>query len=198
MEQRLNGVEYSELSTDVRASIYYSLKYLKKQPNKFKKKYVSTFIQECVHAYDGPEGMTCAMGALERIVSSFLNPCQSLVSEGKGNNKYETLVAIISANPEILIQEYIQDWYKLHNKNSQHAFPAGTSVEYKKENLKIYLMAKFPHEEGLADLVDAKIEEIAGSIGYDEDDFSYGGKRRKTKKNRKLRKTNRKTNRNKK
>ena len=207
MDQRLNGVEYSELSPKVRASIYYSLKYLEKQPDDFKKIYVDTFIQECVRAYDGPDGMTCAGGAFERIVSSFVKPCISSASEGKENEEYEKLVAIIVANPEKLIQEYIQDWYKLHNNEGEHPFPDTATEMVKKADLKSYLMAKFPRYEGLAELVDAKIAEIADIIGYDDEVFTYGGKRRKTKKNRKLRKTNkklrktktnRKTNRNKK
>ena len=191
MTQRLNGVNYSELSSNVRASIYYSLEYLKKQPNDFKKIYVHAFIHDCVHAYNGAAGMTCAGGALERIIFSFTPPCQSSASEGKENKEYETLVAIISANPEKLIEEYIIDWYKLHKTGTTFEFPAGTDRDVKRADLKRYLMGKIPGQEAL---VDAKITEIADNIGYDDDDFLYGG-RRKTKKNRK---TNRKTNRNKK
>jgi surface protein len=190
MTNRLNGVGFSELSPKVRDSIYYSLEYLKQQPDDFKKIYVFTYIQECVRAYDGPDGMTCAMGALERIVNSFVKPCISSVSEGKKNDEYEKLVAIIAANPQILIPEYILDWYRLHKKGTDGEFKAGTTEDEKKADLKSYLMDKFPENGGL---VNEKIAEIADNIGYDDDDFMFGGKRRKTKKNRK--KTNRKTNR---
>jgi surface protein len=126
MTQRLNGVNYSELSSYVRASIYYSLEYLKKQPDDFKKIYVHAFIHDCVHAYNGEAGMTCAGGALERIIFSFTPPCQSSASEGKENKEYETLVAIITANPEKLIEEYIDedeiDLMKIDIEGSEYDF----------------------------------------------------------------------------
>ena len=45
-----------------------------------------------------------------------------------------------------------------------------------KSNLKTYLLEKFPNESVL---IDQKIVEYADSIGYDEESFMYGVKRRK-------------------
>ena len=172
MAQRLNSVNYAEKSPVIRDSIFYTIEYVKLQPAEFKKIYVKTFVQECVTAYDGANGMTCAAGALERIVMSLVNPCQSLLSRGKENSDYETIVAIITANPNILIPEYIRDWYKIHKTGTAEAFPQGTTVEQKKMDLKRYLLEKLPDNEAL---IDTKIVEIADNIGYDADDFMYGG-----------------------
>jgi hypothetical protein len=46
----------------------------------------------------------------------------------------------------------------------------------RKENLKLYLLEKFPEEE---ELIDSKIVEFADNIGYDDDNFMYGGRKRK-------------------
>jgi hypothetical protein len=105
------------------------------------------------------------------------------------NEDYEKIIAIIIANPDKLIPEYIRDWYKLHKTGTTDAFPSGTTVAEKKENLRMYLLEFFP-EEGK--LIDSKISEIADNIGYDDDDFMYGGRKRKFKKGtntRKVRKT---------
>ena len=114
---------------------------------------------------------------LERIVNSLINPCQTLLSKGE-NTEYEKIIAIIIANPGKLIPEYIQDWYKLHKIGTPHAFPSGTSVEQKKANLKEYLLEKLPQD---GELIDEKIVEIADNIGYDDDVFMYGGRKRKNK-----------------
>ena len=130
---------------------------------------------DCVGAYEGASGMTCAAGALERIVMSLVPACLT----GKDNAEYETIVAIISANPEKLIPEYIRDWYKLHKTGTEGEFPTGTTEAEKKADLKRYLLEKLPDQ---GELIDAKIAEIADNIGYEDDDFSYGGRRRKTRK----------------
>jgi surface protein len=172
MTERLNDLNYSEKSPLILNSIFYTIEYVKLQSNEFKTIYVSTFVAECVTAYNGEDGMTCALGALERIVISLLNACQSILSSGKENADYEQIVAIIAANPEKLIPEYIRDWYKIHKTGTAEAFPAGTTVEQKKADLKRYLLDNFPDS---GELINAKIAEIADNIGYDDDDFMYGG-----------------------
>ena len=212
MEERLNQLRYSDFSGLMLKSIVYTLHYVMAQPKEFQKIYVETFIKECVHAYEGPNGMSCAAGALERIVYSLINPSQTMLTtneiaeyakysgreaEGvRGNSRerssaeFETIIAILVANPEKLIPEYIQDWYKLHKTGSENAFPAGTSVEDKKADLRRYLLQSFPDE---GDLIDAKIVEFADNIGYDDDNFMYGGRRRKPRKTHKGGKKTKKT-----
>jgi len=176
MTERLNGVRYTDFSELQRNSIFYSLQYVLQQPAEFQKEYVDTFIKDCVHAYEGDDGMTCAAGALERFVISLVTACQSVLSTGNENEEYEQIVAIIIANPAKLIPEYIHDWYKLHKTGTENAFPSGTSTETKKEDLKTYLLGFFPEE---SELIDSNIVEIADNIGYDDDVFMYGGKKRK-------------------
>jgi hypothetical protein len=97
---------------------------------------VETFVYECVTAYDGPNGMTCADGALERIVNSLINPCQTLLTmeKYKNNTDYKTIIAIISAlDPNKLALEYIMDWYKYHYSKGPNAFSPGKSQEDKSQ-----------------------------------------------------------------
>ena len=180
MEERLGYLNYGEFSELLLVSIFYVLEYVNLQPNEFKEIYANTFIQDCVHAYDGEDGMTCAAGAVERIVMSLLPACTT----DENNANYKTLIDIIAANPNKLIPEYIKDWYKLHKTGTPGAFPPGTTKEEKKNDLRNYLLEKFPEE---TTLINDKIAGIADNIGYDDDDFMYGGKRNR-KKNKKSKK----------
>jgi hypothetical protein len=65
MNERLNGLDYNNLSPNVKNSIFNCLNYVKSQSPIFKKTYVETFIKDCVHAYEGADGMSCVNGALE-------------------------------------------------------------------------------------------------------------------------------------
>ena len=179
MSERLTSLNYSSQSPQSRISILNTLEYVKLQPPEFKNEYVHVFIQDCVHAYEGPEGMTCAAGALERIVLSLLPAAQLLLSTSTTpNEEYQRLIDILVANPEKLIPEYIRDWYKSHKMGTNDEFPEVTNDNYRRADLKRYLMSKFPEE---TTLIDAKIAEIADNIGYDDDDFDvrYGGRRKK-------------------
>jgi surface protein len=182
VSERLRGLNYQERSMLIRESIFYTLNYVLKQPNAFKQLYLQTFIQDCIHAYEGEDGMTCANGALERIVFSLVPACAT----EETNADYETIKAIITANPSVLIPIYIRDWYKLHKIGTDNAFPEGTTEEDMKSNLKSYLLEKLPNETVL---IDKKIVEYADAIGYDEDSFTYGGKKTKKAKNKKTKKT---------
>ena len=182
MRERLNELNYTQKSDLVRQSILYSLSYVLAQPTAFKKIYVDTFLQDCIHAYDGAllaATMTCANGALERIIFSLLPACAT----DEEKEDYKKIIGIITANPQVLIIEYIKDWYKLHKTGTPSAFPNGTTEEQMKNDLRRFLLEKLPGED---ELIDQKISEYADNIGYEPDDFTYeGGKRRKTRKIRK-------------
>jgi hypothetical protein len=179
MNERLNSLNYREQSNVLLKCIFYTLEYVKTQPTEFKKIYVDTFIKECVTAYEGPDGMTCALGALERVVRSLVNPCTTILSKGEENDDYETIIAIIVRDPVKLIPEYIRDWYKLHKIGTDGKFSDELTEQDRKENLRTYLLGFFP-DEGV--LIEEKIVEIADNIGYSNDDFTYGGRKKKMRK----------------
>ena len=168
--ERLKGLKYSEITSLVKDSIINSLEYVKTQPNVFKKMYVEAFVKDCVHAYEGTDGMTCAAGALERIIFSLVPACKT----NPANPDYTTLIIIISG-PDLIIQSII-DWYKSHNNKNVGAvaFPEGTSIEAKKADLRHYLLGLYPD---LPELIDKLI--ISHADALDDDDFTYGGKRRR-------------------
>ena len=176
IEQRLQGLDYKTLSKDVLDSIYYALKYVSVQPPDFQKMYTETFIQDCVQAYDGPDGMTCALGGIERILFSLVPACT-----GSATDDCEKIVSIIEANPEKLVNEYILEWYKLHSKNR---FLPDDSEVVRRQNLIDFLKEKLPTEK--PEWMESKVEEIADNLGYEDGDFAYGGgkKKRRTKKRR--------------
>jgi len=191
MEDRLGRLNYETQSPNVRSSIYYVLQYVNRQPVAFRTIYVHDWIESCVSdAYYGGQ-LSCAAGCLERLIIALSQACTFLLSLGK-NAEYEQLTGIISQNPDVIVDEYIKDWYKSHKRDTGGAFPAGTSDEAKRADLKRHLMSLLPESSVL---IDAKIKEIEDVLGFDEDSFSYGGgRRRKTKgrKPNKKRKSNKK------
>ena len=178
---RLQGLNYREKTQIIRDSIVNSLEYVKLQPPDFKKMYVETFVKDCVHAYEGADGMTCANGALERLIFSLVPACKT-----SDNPDYKTLIILISG-PELIINSII-DWYKSHSpENSKNvgavAFPKNTDREVKKADLRQYLLGLYP---GLPGLIEQLI--ISHADALDDDDFTYGGKRRNSRKRRKRQK----------
>jgi surface protein len=199
MNERLNRFNYNNLTPSIKDSIFYCLNYVKTQSRAFQKAYVDSFIKDCVHAYEGVDGMTCVMGAVERIVFSLLPACAT-----EDNPDCETIIDLIQGKQSD-IKSYIRDWYKLHkNLASSSGDPFPTDEDDRRANLKAYLLEKLPGQERL---IDENIENFANHIGYEDDDFnvSYGGrtrtmnrrinKRKTNKRNTNKRKTNkRKTN----
>jgi hypothetical protein len=166
-----------------------------KQPLIFQKIYVSSFIDDCVKAHEGVDGMTCVLGAVERIVFSLVPACRAF----EENTDYQQIIKIVMIKK--LITDSILDWYKLHHKDKSNAFPAEKTLDDKKTDLREYLQNLYPGNETL---INEKIVEIADEMGYDDYVFAYeGGRRRKTMKRRqriekrnntKRRNTKRKTN----
>ena len=170
MTSRILGLEYDNLNVDVRESIFYSLNYVKSQPPIFQKIYVSSFIDDCVNAHEGVDGMTCVMGAVERFVFSLVPACRAF----EENPDYQQIIKIIMIKN--LITSSILDWYKLHHKDKEYAFPAEKTIDDKKTDLRDYLQNLYPGNETL---INEKIVEIADEMGYDDYVFAYEGGRRK-------------------
>ena len=166
MDQRVNGIDYRGLSPLVLRSIFYGLSYVSVQTDEFKKIYVETFTHDCVHAYNGQNGMTCAAGALERILFSLLPACAASPTP-----ECENIVSIIAANRDKLAEMYIQDWYKLHTREK---FVAGVD---RRANLLAFLQENLPNEDPV--WMETKIVNFADPIGYDDDDFGFEGGRKK-------------------
>ena len=180
MSERLNRFNYNNLSPSVRNSIFYCLNYVEIQPRLFQKAYVDSFIKDCVQAYEGAAGMTCVMGAVERIIFSLLPACAA----SENNPDCSTIVELI-VGMEDDIKSYIREWYKLHkNAASDTTFP----IDKRRANLKQYILTKLPSHEAL---IEKYIVKWADSIGYDDEyfDVSYGGRTRKTMKRIKRKKT---------
>ena len=184
MNERLIDFNFEDISSLIYENIYYVLHYVSIQPKLFQEMYIETFLADCINAYEGIDGMTCPLGALERITVSLVPACTTNLD----NTDYQTIISIITANPNKLIPEYIKDWYQLHKTGTSDAFSSKTTEEEKRENLKSYLLTKFPNEN---ELIDKKIIEYADEIGYDKKSFTYGG--RKTRKTTKRKTTKRKT-----
>ena len=177
--ERIGNFDFDNLSSILRDAIFYSLEYVKLQPQEFKKIYVDNFIKDCINAYEvedeDDDGMTCVGGAVERVLLSLVPAC---VSDSGNNPNYQKIVDILMIDKLITI--FITKWYKLHHKDKDNPFPLEPNDEVRKNfrrgDLKRSLMERYPDNE---ELIDRKISIIADNIGYDDDDFTYGGRRRR-------------------
>jgi surface protein len=186
MTTRLNGLNYREKSPVVLQALVNTVEYVKRQPPAFQGAYVKAFVQDCTTAYEGQGGaaMTCAAGALERVILSVTNAIQTMNSVDQGRPEWNTLLDIITVSPRTKIPELIRAWYKAH-KTGEDGRPTGFTVdernaEGRRAHLKAALLKEYPKE---GELIEAMITEIADNIGYDDDDFNvlYGGRRRRRK-----------------
>jgi hypothetical protein len=172
MNERLNIFNYDNLSPDVRKSIFYSLNYVKSQSRIFQKVYVASFIKDCVNAYEGPFGMTCINGAVERIVLSLLPACAA----SQDNPDCSTIIPLITG-----FQDYILDWFKLHSPNHStyvnEPFPSDSTG--RRDNLKQYLLRKIKmpgKEDVVEDMIEENMKKWADPTNYDDDYFEYEDK----------------------
>ena len=165
MKNVLRRVNYLLYSTSWRLSILYSLDYVERQSILFKKSYTEAFLKDCVNAYEGSVGMSCATGVLERFVISLMTACGTVLSVSD-NPEYEYIKGIVENGLTKLIPEYILKWYKLHS-HDPHRFTTETK-EHRLDNLRTYLLSFFPENE---ELILKLIPEYA--IDVDNDDFAY-------------------------
>lgn len=192
MTNRLFGFKYSELSRATKEYIFYVLEYVGLQSQAFKDAYVNTFISDCIHAYEGSDldSMTCAAGALERILFSLQAAFASTRETEKDKQaEYDEISNIIAntKSKDALALEYIKEWYQLHKTGTPGAFPEGTPVEQKKANLTAYLTEKFPLPEDKP-FIENQVQVAEDGLTFDDDAFTYGGRKRRTRKIRKARK----------
>jgi Leucine-rich repeat (LRR) protein len=184
MIERLRGLNYNDQPPAIKNAVLYSLKYINSQPEKVQEYYIDNLLDDCIEAYaESNRQISCAAGILERIVTTMV---PALTPFKENNRDYQTIIDLIEITPEKHIPELIKQWYQYHKTGSANAFPAGTSDEDKQKNLKNFLLNEYPEEHKL---IDHLIIEYKHAIGFDEDSFTYGGRRRSNKKSKRSNKT---------
>jgi hypothetical protein len=194
MNTRLRNLNYSILPKSTKEYIVYVLEYVGLQPQAFKDIYVTAFVSDCLQAYPGKgnEAMTCATGALERILLSLQTAFVSTSEKDEKKAEYNEISNIITStkSKKDLGLEQIQNWYASHKIGTPGEFPEGTSLEEKKASLKAYLKEKFPSPED-EKFVDDQVEIAEYGITFADNAFTYSqraGRKRRTRKMRKARK----------
>jgi len=165
MKNVLSRIKFYHFSPPWRLSTMYALDYVERQSLLFKKAYVEAFLKDCVNAYEGAAGMSCATGVMERFVVSLMAGCGIVLSVSE-NPEYEYIKGIVENGLSKLIPEYILKWYKLHS-HDPYRFTTEPR-EQRLDNLKQYLLSFFPENE---ELILKLIPEYA--IDVENDDFVY-------------------------
>ena len=191
MNELLNGLNYAVLNKEFLATAIKMVNYVNQQDKPLKIVYVTTFVEDCVTAYNGPDGMTCVMGALERIFFSFVTAA-SVVDIN--HPEWKQIVNCIVVNIKDMIIEDIKEWYQLHKTGLSNEFVKETDDKeindnIRRDDLRKFLKSKYP-EEGK--LIDEQIKDVADNIGYDDGDFTFGGRKWRPITRKQLRNTRRK------
>jgi surface protein len=179
-------------------TVFYVLKYLETRPPEFIESYLTFYFQDNTNAYNDDDSVSCVRGILERVITILKDACVAFYTITKEKNETDnetdvdckTFLELIDTEPEKLIPQYIRDWYVEHKGAEPLAFKSLTPEE-RKNNLKQFLLRKFPF---YGDLIDTIMENYK-SLGFNDQAFEYaGGKKRKTarKKSRKIYRKSRK------
>jgi hypothetical protein len=200
MNDRLNGLNYSDVSYDLKEIIFLSLEYAKEQSRTFQQMYVHSFTQDTTCAYGSVEAgtaeMSCSAGALERLVLSLDPACISEMEKirmEKYNSdndsriyEYEKIHSILSKNIEQQIPLLIQEWYKTHDPEIPYGdkvkFPddVGDDLVKRRQHLKDHVVQGLMNEPNEEEerKIEQQIQVYADAVGLTD---LHGGRRRKKK-----------------
>jgi hypothetical protein len=102
----LKRMKFSKIYRQV---ITLCLEYVKLQPTEFQSAYAYFYALDCAHAYNGTNGMSCALGILERFVSSLSSAAAVYVGRPEYTARgYDRLVSAIE-NQEKSLRKRIED-----------------------------------------------------------------------------------------
>jgi hypothetical protein len=169
MTNILNKLHYRKEETWFRC-IFHSLEYVKIQSLSFIASYVECFITDNLKAYK-TEQLSCAKGVVERFTLCLATACGTLLTTQNKDfpiTEYEYIKDIIENSLNKAIPDNIYRWYRIHS-DPKHKFTHETK-EQRRNNLKEFLLQKFPEEEVK---IDELIVEQANAVGYDDDDFMH-------------------------
>jgi hypothetical protein len=184
---RLNLVDF-DLPHDIVICCCHILVFLLLQPKEFRSLYVISYLYDVINAYEYPEPLSrlsCANGMIERIITTFYNTCGTMSNyETNFTNKTEEETNALKKEYtqyndtyEKPIPDLVVDWIKTFNKKNKKL-----NKTIRKNSLSVYLKLNKPNN-----VTNEKIDEYVDAMEFDDDDLTYGGKR-KTRKGKKKRK----------
>jgi hypothetical protein len=104
-----NMLKRMKFSKIYRQVIVLCLEYVKLQPPDFQRAYAYFYALDCAHAYSGSNGMSCALGILERFVSSLSSAATIYIGSPEYTERgYDRLVDAIE-NQEKSLRKRIED-----------------------------------------------------------------------------------------
>jgi hypothetical protein len=141
-EQRLRNLSFHERTSREKALLHYTLAFVEQQSPAFKTMYLESFADDCVHAYNGPNGMSCANGVIERIYLSLAPACVAAMTTHIPTAKKESYIAILDVidvkkRAKAYIQEYIEE-HKLREGE-----PSKETIDHAEEVIRSTLLRRF-------------------------------------------------------
>ena len=172
-------------NTNSKVLIGESIDFVWKQSNSFIHLYINTFIQDCFHAYEGSEGMSCVKGILERFFLLVGDTAYIMLQEDPENKTYANLAKFFGKQ-SIDINDFTQEW---SNQFLESDELKDMTKKARKQHYIDFVKRKYI-EQGHTDrgTIDHIIK-AADKIDYVFDTLEFGGKAKKrvTKKQRKNR-----------
>lgn len=187
--ERVKNTEYIA-EQKYRLLIGKTVDFVLSQEEDFIKFYLSAFSHDCYHAYSGQFGMSCVKGILERFYLLIGDTAFALCPDTCENETYEKLKKLF--NKKIDKNELTQEWANTYLESDEIK---ELSVENRKKHYISFMIEKYKEADLYDDAVKEEIQKEADAFEYAFKDLAFGGrkKKRRTIKNKKTKKSKRKS-----
>ena len=142
LDQILTKLNLSEISNEKKLVIGKSIDFVLKQSPEFINFYIDSFVQDCYHAYSGPNGISCVKGIYERfpmlIGPSALAMCPEISS--CSNITYKQLIEAFELGKQIDFNSLLQEWSEQINNDPIDLTIDGLTLPDKKKLIKSNLI----------------------------------------------------------
>lgn len=117
-----------------------TIRFVMDQPNNFIDSYLHTFIYDTYHSYEGDsDTMSCAHGAVERLILLVGHTAQLMCIDGCHNETYKELIKTLVTN-KLNMGEILAEWFKT-NQNSPDLL--SLTIPERKQLLIDYMTTKY-------------------------------------------------------
>jgi uncharacterized protein YjbI with pentapeptide repeats len=178
----LNRVTVTDIFKDTRNNqiIGNSVRFVMKQEPNFQHLYMDTFIQDCYHAYQGEEGMSCAKGIVERFSYVVCTTAQYICMEQECTPLYQELIDVYTK--QIDLNMVAQQW-----DETDALSDTNLTTEELRASFRNFAIQKYKEAGYGAHYYEPILNQYIDGINYAFQQRAFGGTRR-TRNRRKLRK----------
>lgn len=159
------------------------INFVSRQENNFIEQYIRVYIQDCLEAYSGNNGVSCTKGMVERIITVLNEVSKQMLTEFPENQTYNNIKQLF---PNIVFNELVQEWSQKYLQDGENEEElARLTVGQRKRHFINFMRAKYG---GL--ITESILQQINNEATRYENEgiferMSFGGRRNKKNKKKK-------------